>query len=95
MPGMILINSAASRPTIDNSSTMFLFSVWLDWPVSVETTSALVLTSTTSVVLWTWRIRAGKDRVAPWVTTTPFCSTVWRPGALTVTVYEPGGTDGK
>src|SRR5260221_14533425 len=37
---------------------------------------------------------AGRDKVAPCVTTTPFCSTVCRPGALTVTVYEPGGTDG-
>src|ERR1035438_4197987 len=32
MPGMIFINSAASRPTIERFSIMFLFSVWLACP---------------------------------------------------------------
>src|ERR1039458_246671 len=96
MPGMIFISSAASRPTIERFSIMFLFNVWLACPESTgTTTSAPATTSTSCFVDWTWRTTVGKANVAPCVRTMPCSSKVCKPAAVTVTVYEPGGMDGK
>ena len=84
---MILINSAASRPTIDNVSTMFLFNVWLVCPLSTGTiTSAPAITSTCCMVDCTCSTTFGNVSGAPWVITIPCSSQLCKPGALTVTV---------
>ena len=50
VPGMILINSAASRPDKEMFSTMLLFSVWLDCPESTGTGREAAATTSISVL---------------------------------------------
>ena len=67
MPGMIFINSPASRPTIERSSIMFLLNVWLACGESTGTTDpANDTTSTCACVLATCSVIVPRPIFAPW-----------------------------
>src|SRR5208283_3849585 len=93
MPGMILINSPASRPDSVNSSTMVWFSVVETAPESTGAAAApSEITSTSVLVVPTLSTMLGTVRESPCVMTIPSSCQAANPAALILRVYLPGGT---